>query len=123
MVEVRADTKKNRLYIKIGRITEENEMATAIQEIELAIQDLTEGFDCITDLREYEIFNDEREKFIFKAQKILVGSGLSRVVRVVKKFGFLGHFQFDRVSKEVGYHAKNVNSIEEAERLLDGERF
>lgn len=120
MVEVRADIKKNRLYITIGSITEENEMAAAIREIEIAIQDLKEGFDCITDLRGYEILDDEREKFIYRAQKILVDAGLSKVVRVVRRFGSLGHFQFDKVSKEVGYHAKNVNSMEEAEKLLDG---
>jgi len=123
MYNVRADIEKNRLYITIGSVTEENEMMAAIQEIELVVQGLRKGFDCITDLREYEILIDENEKFIYQAQRILTESGMSRVVRVIKKFGSLGHFQFDKLSKEVGYHAKNVNSIEEAEKLLDGNTF
>ncbi|MFO7559909.1 MAG: hypothetical protein R6X10_13830 [Desulfobacterales bacterium] len=123
MYQVRADIEKNRLYVTIGSVTEENEMMTAIQEIELVVQNLRKGFDCITDLREYEILNDEDEKFVYQAQKILVDAGMSRVVRVIKKFGSLGHFQFDKLSKEVGYHAKSVNSIAEAENLLDGNTF
>jgi len=121
MYNVRADIEKNRLYVTIGSVTEENEKMAAIQEIKFVVQDLKKGFDCITDLREYEILIDENEKFIYQAQKILTDAGLSKVVRVIKKFGSLGHFQFDKLSKEVGYHAKNVNSIEEAEKLLDGD--
>jgi hypothetical protein len=123
MYQVRADIEKNRLYVTIGSAADENEMMAAIQEIELAVQDLKEGFDCITDLREYEILIDEHEKFIYQAQKILADAGMLKVVRVIKKFGSLGHFQFDKLSKGVGYHAKNVNSIEEAEKFLDGDAF
>jgi len=41
------------------------------------------------------------------------------VVRVRRETGLLGHFQFDNASMDVGYHAENVTSMEDAEKILD----
>jgi hypothetical protein len=122
MYQIKADIEKNRLYITIGGIPVENEKEALVREIENKIKELKQGFDCITDLRKYEVQPDETEEFIYQAQKILSEAGLSNVVRVIKKFGSLAHFQFDKVSVAVGYHAQNANTLEEAEAILDEKR-
>jgi len=122
MYQVEADIEKNRLYITIGGIPEENETEAIIREIGKHVQRLKKDFDCITDLREYQVQPDETEGFIYQAQKELSEAGMSNVVRVIKKFGSLAHFQFDKMSVEVGYHAQNANTVEEAEKMLDVKR-
>jgi hypothetical protein len=122
MFKVKADKEKNRLYITIGDIPEKDERELLIQEIESKIQALKQGFDCITDLREYEVQHDESETFIFRAQKRLTEAGMSNVVRIIKRFGSFAHFQFDKVSVAVGYHAQNAYSLEEAEAMLDSKK-
>lgn len=119
MHEIRTDMEKNRLYVTIGKVDGPSEMDAIAAEIETALGDLKPGFTCLTDLREYEVGEEKDEIYILKTQKMMVDAGLSNVVRVVKKFGVLGHFQFDKSSVEVGYHAQNVNTVAEAEKILD----
>ncbi len=119
MHEIRFDKEKNRLYVSIGKLDGKEEIETIINEIEQACGNLKKGFGCLTDLREYEVRSEEEEAYIYKAQKIMVEAGLSNVIRVVKKFGYLGHYQFDKTAKAAGYHAKNVLTIDEAEEILD----
>jgi hypothetical protein len=121
MHNVRADTGKNRLYVTIGRLEDETEMATVVEKVEKACTVLSPGFDCLTDLREYEVEDDIHEEYIYRAQRAMVDAGLRKVVRVRKQFGSMGHFQFDKTSVRVGYHAQNATSIEEAELLLDAQ--
>ena len=122
MYQVRADAKKNRLYITIGEMMEDAEMEGLVNEIEHEIQKLEKGFDCITDLQGYELRSASAEDFIFRAQKILADAGMSHVVRVIKRFGSIAHFQFDNISVSVGYHAQNASSLEEAEKILDSRK-
>ena len=49
----------------------------------------------------------------------MIEAGMSKVVRVRRETGLLGHFQFDNASMNVGYHAENVTSMEDAEKILD----
>ena len=119
MHEIRTDQDMNRLYVTIGEIEDQNEMQAIVAEIKTAVEDLKPGFTCLTDLRNYEVGEEEDEKYIYEGQEVMVNAGLSKVVRVVKKFGALGHFQFDKSSVELGYHAQNVNTIEEAEEILN----
>ncbi|NOY68118.1 MAG: hypothetical protein GXP53_01305 [Deltaproteobacteria bacterium] len=121
MSNVRVDTKKNRIYITIGRIADEKEMAAIVKKIQMECALLKPGFTCLTDLRDYEIQDDVFEKYIKRAQEILVAAGMYKVVRVRRKMGTLAHFQFDNASYEVGYHADSVIDLDEAERLLDSE--
>lgn len=119
MHEVRADTEKNRLYVTIGKLDDETEMEAVADEVVDACTRLKPGFDCLTDLREYEVEDEIHERYIYRAQKAMVDAGVRKVVRVRKQFGSLGHFQFDKTSVRAGYHAQNATSLEEAERLLD----
>ncbi|MFZ5573260.1 MAG: hypothetical protein ACOZF0_22895 [Thermodesulfobacteriota bacterium] len=119
MHDIRVDLKKNRLYVTLGKRDSEDELIDIVEKIAQACKTLKPGFTCLTDLREYEVGPEEDGEYIQMAQKHMVKAGLKSVVRVRKQFGSLAHFQFDRHSVNLGYHARNVTTIEEAEKLLD----
>ncbi len=119
MHRVAFDKDKNRLYLTLGKLEGQAEIAHVAEKIGKACRELEPGFDCLTDLREYELIDENLEVFIRDIQRYLVEAGIGRVVRVVRKFGAWGHLQFDRTSMNVGYHARHVNSMEEALAILD----
>ena len=119
MHDVRIDSGKNRIYITIGSLENEAEMKKIVKSVKAECQKLRDGFTCVTDLRDYEFQDEVFERYIKEAQQALVAAGLFKVVRVHRKFGAIGHFQFDNTSFEVGYHADSATSIEAAEKILD----
>jgi hypothetical protein len=119
MHEVKTDQTKNRIIITIGKLDGEPEMQALARAVTEACAKLEKGFTCITDLRKYEVQDDVFEFYVKETQAAMIKAGLSKVVRVVRETGLLGHFQFDNASMEVGYHADNVTSMEAAEKILD----
>lgn len=119
MHDIKADIEKNRIYITVGKLEGEAEMQALAQSVKTECQKLKKGFTCITDLRKYEVQDEQFEKYVKQTQEAMVQAGLSQVVRVRRETGLLGHFQFDNVSMDVGYHAENVTTMEEAEKILD----
>ncbi len=119
MHAVRADAGKNRIYITIGKIEDEAEMQSLVDKAKSECGKLSDGFTCLTDLRGYEFQDEIFEKYIKEIQESFLARGLSKVVRVHRWSGLLGHIQFDNVSLDLGYSGENVTSIEEAERILD----
>jgi hypothetical protein len=122
MHRVTVDKEKNRLYLTLGKIDGADEIARVAEAIQVACRDLTPGFNCLNDMRDYELLDETQEASIRQVQEFLIQAGLGKVVRVVRKFGAWGHLQFDKSSMSVGYHARSVNSIEEATAILDAER-
>jgi hypothetical protein len=94
-------------------------MQALAQMVKTECQKLKKGFTCITDLRKYEVLDDRFENYVKQTQEAMIDAGMSKVVRVRRETGLLGHFQFDNASMEVGYHAENVTSMEDAEKILD----
>jgi len=121
MFDIKTDTKKNRIIITIGKLEGEAEIKALAQSVQSACRELKKGFTCITDLRKYAVMDDQFEKYVQETQAAMIEAGLSSVVRVRRETGLLGHFQFDNASSQVGYHAQNVTTMEEAEKILDGE--
>ena len=119
MYDVKADIEKNRIYITIGQLEGESAMQALAQTVKTECQKLKKGFTCITDLRKYEVQDDRFEKYVTQTQEAMIEAGMSKVVRVRRETGLLGHFQFDNASMNVGYHAENVTSMEDAEKILD----
>ncbi len=122
MHDVSADLDKNRIYITVGKLENEAEMRTIVKKVKSECVKLKKDFTCLTDLRNYEYQDEIFEKYIKEAQEALLEAGMSKVVRVHRQVGVLGHLQFETVSLDLGYRAKNVTSIEEAEKILDGEK-
>lgn len=119
MHDIQTDKAKNRIIITIGKLDGEREMQTISQKVLAACKKLKKGFTCITDLRKYEIQDDQFENYVRSTQEAMMAAGMSRVVRVRRGTGLLGHFQFDNASMDVGYHAENVTTMEAAEKMLD----
>ena len=122
MHNIRVDQKKNRMYITIEKIENQAEMEKIVEKAKSECAKLKKGFTCLTDLRNYEYQDEIFEKYIGATQQALLDAGLAKVVRVHRQSGLLGHYQFETVSLDLGYHATNVTDIEEAERILDGEK-
>ena len=121
MHQVEIDKDKNRLYLTLGKLEDEGEVIELAEKIRTVCEDLEPGFSCLNDMRDYELVDEKLEMIIKGIQEFLVGVGLGKVVRVVRKFGAWGHLQFDKTSMDVGYHAYNTNTIEDALAILDGD--
>lgn len=121
MHSIRADVDKNRLYVKIGKIEDEADMQSLVDKVKSECAKLADGFTCLTDLRGYEYQGEVFEKYIKELQQACLARGMSKVVRVHRWSGLLGHMEFENVSLDVGYSGRNVTSIQEAERILDGD--
>lgn len=120
VVDIHADVGKNRLFIRIeGRIddTEAKSVADAfIREMDR----MRPGFDVVSDLRTAELLGPEG---VNQLKRILEASRerkCRRTVRIVGKAAQTA-LQFSRTSKEMQHEAYLAFSLEEAERLLDGE--
>ncbi|ABW67548.1 hypothetical protein [Desulfosudis oleivorans] len=120
MHSIRADKEKNRLYLTLGKLDSLEEMMKVAEGIRDVCKDLRSGFTCLTDLRDFELLDEQYEFLISGVQEFLVDAGVSEVVRVVRKYGSWGHIQFDKTSMNVGYRGRYANDMQEAEDILDG---
>lgn len=120
MHNVSVDVQKNRLYITLGKLEKVEEILELGEAMREECKKLSPGYTCITDLREYELLEENYEIYIKGIQEFLRDLGVSQVVRVVRKFGRWGHVQFDKTSMDLGYSAQSVDSMAKAEAILDG---
>jgi hypothetical protein len=119
MYDIKANIEENRLYITLGKFGNYEEMYEVASRIRDEANKLQRGFDALTDLRKYEVLGENYESLMKGIQQFLIEAGVSKVVRVVRKFGAWGHVQLDRASMDAGYHAEYVHSMEEALAILD----
>lgn len=122
MFEIRTDTEKNRLYITIGVVATREEYDALIRGVKAAIPTLSDGFTCLTDLREYQRVGEAEEELILSVQRQLKRAGISRTVRVERRHAIQEHVQFEAGSLEAGYPSDTARSIEDGEALLDNPR-
>lgn len=120
MFEVRVRPGRNRLYfIMRGSITEADAKAAA--DLLLAeVRKLRPGFDTISDISGLEPLTAEALEHIRRINSHLLALQRGRLIRVVGK-SVNAAVQFERMSKSHGYSAELAFSLEEAERILDGE--
>lgn len=112
---------KNRLYLTLGKIENIQEMRDIIVKMTTIVKRLKHGFTCISDLREYSVPPSENEEFMQECQEILWDAGIGKAVRVSKSTTRLNHFKFEQNKVTwPGYIVENVQTIQEAEIILDG---
>lgn len=122
MYQSRADIDQNRLYITLkGRIASKESKQAASQVI-ADLKGLKYGFDVVTDISEFEPATQKEADMLIRVHKALIESGVNRIVRVVSSGlkATVGKIQFERASKLTKVVAENFNSIEDADRYLDG---
>lgn len=123
MYESRTDMDRNRLYITLkGRITAE-ESQNVFRQIMADISTLKPGFDVVTDISEFEPVTQREAEALPKVHQALFEKGVNRIVRVVgsELKATVGKIQFERISRQSKVTAKNFDSLENADRYLEGE--
>ena len=116
MQRVKADKKKNRLYLRLSKMTS-REMADEIIEIANAVKGLKPGFTCLTELGDVADPSEKEKRMAQLVMEYLSMMGVSKVVRVGPKKTFE---LLDRASREAGkYSAEHAETVKEAETLLD----
>ena len=118
--DIRADTAKNRLYIRIEGFFREAEAPPIWTELESAIASLQPGFDVITDLSGFKPGLPGVAKSLRKAGELVKAGGRRRAVRVAGKL-VTGLLQYKRELKDVFDEetTRYASTVEEAERMLD----
>lgn len=117
--EIRTDATKNRMYIKLAGFFQEEEIKVAIDDILDQINKLKPGYDAVSEISDFKPASPKVATLMMKAQKALKESGMGRIIRVSGS-NVLARKQFERSGKEAGYDADMANSVEEADRILDG---
>ena len=120
MHEIRVDVEKNRLYFTLGSLNQTDELAEIVHNIQRAVHQLSRGFTCVTDLRNYTLPDGLSDNFMRLCQEALWDSSIGRVVRVNAPEHKAIHFPYERGSLVwPAYSVDSVPTLEEAEILLD----
>ena len=122
MYQSRADIDQNRLYVTLkGRIASE-ESKQAASRVIADLKKLEPGFDVVTDISEFEPATQKEVDILIQVHKVLIESGVNRIARVVGREikATVGKIQFERASKLTKVVAENFDSVEDADRYLDG---
>jgi len=115
---VRADVRKNRLYITFVGFFSDDYMREACDRVIAEAGSLRPGFSIITDISQCKPATQRGAETIRRTQEHLAAHGVGRVVRVVAPDNVIIKFQFQRRGQGY-YKADTANSLAEAERMLD----
>ena len=121
MNSIYADVKKNRLYLTLDTIFDED-IFIMIEGLIAEVSKLNQNFTCLVDIRNLHLSMTEKdETYVEVIQMALKLLGMGRVVRVIGP-GFLRnytHNKMNALSREAGYRATAVETFQDAEKLLD----
>lgn len=114
------DQEKNRLYLKLtsgGKA----ERKLFRRVLENTYRDLEMGFSCLADISDYGPIDREKEEWLVQTQVSLWKAGMGKVVRVKRSKALTGYLDLDKASLSTGYTESMVESILEAEAVLDSD--
>jgi hypothetical protein len=116
-VRVRADVRKNRLYVVLAGFFDDDDARQAADEVIQEIKSLRPGFDVINDISGFRPATQKGAREMVRAQRFARAAGVDRVIRIVPS-ETIGSIQFARTSKQAGYEADTAVSIAEADKML-----
>ncbi|NMC12646.1 MAG: hypothetical protein GYA34_07155 [Chloroflexi bacterium] len=119
MFDVRVNSFENHLLIILQGKFELAEANQASEKIIKAIKSLVPGFTVITDIRELAPATEDVRQVFLNTMQAMKNSGMGLEVRVVNQQNLVTANQFQRTSRAAGYSAQEVNSVPEAQRLID----
>lgn len=119
MFDVRANSFENHLLVILKGKFELVEANQASEKISKAIKGLVPGFTVITDIRELAPATEDVRQVFLNTMQAMKNSGMGLEVRVVNQQNLVTANQFQRTSRAAGYSAQEVNSVPEAQRLID----
>lgn len=119
MFKIDSDVPKNRLFIKLTHL-DETVIKPILTDLSNHVDNLQPGFTCLVDIRGmiYEE-NATGAEYIEIIQGALKDAGMSKVVRLVDNDELESQEAMNKTSAALGYSAKPVFTIEEAEKILD----
>ena len=120
MYQVIVDKVHNRIVMQLKGFLLEDEMTKAANEVKNGIDILKPNFDVINDISDFKPASQVVRELIKEVQVYAVSKNIARVVRVTGNV--IGKIQFDRTSKEAGYIAVTVNTLDEAYKILDDQK-
>ncbi len=120
--KVKIDIKKNRLYIFFDSNVRRNDVEQIYTDVRFGVADLKPDFHVINDLSSAKIGHLSGAPTFKKISKYLSANKVGRVVRVMGNAPIIFK-QISKLSDAIsGYTPEYVNTIEEAEQLLDSEQ-
>ena len=117
---VKADLKKNRLYITIAGRLNKKDLDGLYTDIRFGVADLQPGFDVITDLTECTLAALSGFSTFNKITDHLLANNVGKVVRIIDERRIIFKQILNSASRIKGYTAVYVKSLEEAENELKG---
>jgi hypothetical protein len=121
MYKLRIDASKNRLYVTMVGFFSVEEMKKWSNETIATAMKMKRGYDVITDISQFKPTTPEGTKEIERVQVHFKTSGVRLGVQVVGE-SVLSGLQFKRMSVISGYDPTNVETLAEAEKLLDSQK-
>lgn len=118
MYSVKSDIKKNRLYITLEGFLKGPEMKECTDRAIEESRKLKSGYDVITDIKNFSPVDNQTVKEIERGQAHFKASNIRRGIRVAGK-KVVTNLQFNRLGEQVGYDPDIVETMEEAEKLLN----
>jgi hypothetical protein len=116
--KVKADIKKNRLYITLPAAANKAELEKIYTDVRFCVADLKPGFDVITDLSQCTIGHLNGISTLRKIMDYLVIKEVGRVVRIAGDMSIILKQLFGIASRFQCYKAIIVTTPEEAEKEL-----
>ena len=116
--KVKADIKKNRLYITLPSAANKSELEKIYTDVRFCVADFQPGFDVITDLSQCTIGHLNGISTLRKIMDYLVIKEVGRVVRIVGDMSIILKQLLGIASRFQCYKAIYVNTPEEAEKEL-----
>lgn len=119
MYKVDSDTNKNRLYITLEQLSQDD-IKPITEDLTNHISKLKAGFSCVVDIQKMHIDpNLMGEEYVAIVQGALADSGMGKVARIVKRENEAAYHRMEKSSKKLGYTAVLAYSREEADTILD----
>jgi hypothetical protein len=116
--KVKADIKRNRLYITLPSIVNKEEIQKIYTDVRFSVADLKPGFDVITDLTHCTVGHLNGLSTLRKIMDYLVTNEMGRVIRIVGNMNVILKQLLGIASKFQTYIPIYVNTHEEAEEEL-----
>lgn len=118
MYTVKADIKKNRLYVTLDGFFHFPEMKDCTDRTIEESRKLASGYDVITDISRFKAMDQGALTEVQRGQAFFLESGVRYALRV-RGAAILMSIQFARAGKKINYIPVTVATVADAERYLD----
>lgn len=115
---IEADTGANRLHMELSGTLDAEEAAAALEAVEREAAGLDDGFEVINDISGFKPLSQDVADTIAEGKRSLSEAGAGALVRVTGDSA-IGSMQFDRVGDADGYDIATVETVADAEAMLD----